>query len=152
MYDNSTIQKSYIHRVLLFVMNEKLRTTPAQNPLDESQEFLLSAYDELVSLLTALGQPSRFKVLVLLLKGPTTFQTLRHETGLKKSALANHLIHLKEKSLIEKIQHGTYALTDDGRTYVEAIEAAYRKSEARKKKIKEAKQRHELTKTFLERK
>ena len=133
-------------------MNENAQSNPLENPPDESQEFLLSAYDELVSLLTALGQPSRFKVLVLLLKGPTTFQTLRHETGLKKSALANHLNHLKEKLLIKKIQHGTYTLTDDGRTFVEAIGAAYKRSETRKKKIKEAKQRQELTKTFLERK
>lgn len=132
-------------------MNEKAYTKDTRTPL-ESQEFLLSSCDELVSILTTLGQSSRFKILVLLLKGPMTFQALLNELRIKKSALANHLNYLKERSLIEKIQHGTYAITDDGRTYVEAIEAAYRKSEARKRKIEEARQRHELTKTFLERK
>lgn len=132
-------------------MNENAYTKDTRTPL-ESQELLLSSCDELVSILTTLGQSNRFKILVLLLKGPMTFQVLLNEIKLKKSALANHLNHLKERSLIEKIQHGTYAITDDGRTYVEAIEAAYRKSEARKRKIEEARQRHELTKTFLERK
>jgi DNA-binding PadR family transcriptional regulator len=72
--------------------------------------------------------------------------------NLKKSALANHLTHLKNKSLVEKIQHGTYRITDDGRNYIQTIEAAYRESKLRKKKIEETKQRQELARSFLERK
>ena len=119
--------------------------------MDKSQESLLISFDEITAILTAIGHPNRFKILILLLKGPLTFQALLKATNLKKSALANHLTHLKNKSLIEKIQHGTYKITDDGRNYVQSIEAAYRESEARKKKIKEAEQREELARTFLER-
>jgi DNA-binding HxlR family transcriptional regulator len=123
----------------------------SKNPLDKSQELLLASFDEITALLTAIGHPNRFKILILLLKGPLTFQALLENTNLKKSALANHLTHLKDKSLVQKIQHGTYKITDDGRTYIQSIEAAYRESEARKKKIREVKKRQELARTFLER-
>jgi DNA-binding transcriptional ArsR family regulator len=55
------------------------------------------------------------------------------------------------KILVLLIQHGTYKITDDGRNYIQSIEAAYRESEARKKKFKAAEQRQELARTFLER-
>jgi len=118
----------------------------SKDPLDKSQEF-----DEIIAILTAIGHPNRFKILILLLKGPLTFQALLNEMNLKKSALANHLTHLKDKSLVEKVQHGTYKITDDGRNYIQVIEVAYRESEARKKKIGEIKQRQELARTFLDR-
>ena len=123
-----------------------------KNPLDKSQELLLSSFDEIIATLTAIGHPNRFKILILLLKGPMTFQALLEEMNLKKSALANHLTHLKNKSLVEKIQHGTYKITDDGRNYIHAIEVTYRESKLRKKKIEETKQRQELARSFLERK
>ena len=123
----------------------------SKNPLDKSEELFLNSFDEIIALLTAIGHPNRFKILILLLKGPLTFQALLKEMNLKKSALANHLTHLKDRALVEKIQHGTYKITDDGRNYIQSIEAAFRESEARKKKIKEAEQREELARTFLER-
>jgi DNA-binding HxlR family transcriptional regulator len=123
-----------------------------KTPLDKSQKLLLSSFDEIIAILTAIGHPNRFKILILLLKGPMTFQALLEEMNLKKSALANHLTHLKNKSLVEKIQHGTYRITDDGRNYIQTIEAAYRESKLRKKKIEETKQRQELARSFLERK
>lgn len=136
-------------------MNEKAHNKKEygwMNSLDESQELLFNSFDEIVALLKAIGHSNRFKILILLLKGPMTFQGLLNEMNVKKSALANHLNHLKNKSLVEKIQHGTYKITDDGRDFVKAIEAAYRGSKARKKKIEEARQRQELTRSFLERK
>ncbi len=123
-----------------------------KTPLDKSQKLLLSSFDEIIAILTAIGHPNRFKILILLLKGPMTFQALLEEMNLKKSALANHLTHLKNKSLVEKIQHGTYKITDDGRNYIHAIEVTYRESKLRKKKIEETKQRQELARSFLERK
>lgn len=106
----------------------------SKNPIDNSQELLLNSFDEIISILKAIGHPNRFKILILLLTGPMNFQTLLDKLNLKKSALANHLTHLKNKSLVEKIQHGTYKITDDGRNYLQAIETAFRESEVRKKK------------------
>ena len=124
----------------------------SKNPLEKSQELLLRSFDEITAILTAIGHPNRFKILILLLTGPMTFQTLLEEMNLQKSALANHLTHLKNRSLIEKIRHGTYKITNDGKSYIQAIEAASRESKTRREKIRETKQRQELAKTFLERK
>ena len=118
---------------------------------ERSQELLFNSFSEIIAILKAMGHPNRFKILVLLLKGPLSFQELLNSMNLQKSALANHLTQLKEKELIEKIKHGTYKITDDGKIYMQSIEAAYRESEARKKRMREAKQREELAKSFLER-
>lgn len=125
--------------------------TESVTPSDESQELFFSSFDEIVAILKAIGHPNRFKILILLLKGPLSFQELLDTMNLQKSALANHLTHLKNRSLVEKIKHGTYRITDDGKNYLQSIEAAYRESEVRKRKIRETKQREELARSFLER-
>jgi len=106
----------------------------SKNPLDKSEELLLNSFDEITALLTAIGHPNRFKILILLLKGPLTFQALLKEMNLKKSALANHLTHLKDRTLVEKIQHGTYKITDDGRNYVQTIKLLIEKVKPEKRK------------------
>lgn len=120
-------------------------------PADESQELFFDSFDEIVAILKAIGHPNRFRILILLLKGPLSFRELLDTMNLQKSALANHLTQLKNRSLVEKIKHGTYRITDDGKNYLQSIEAAYRESEARKRKIRETKQREELARSFLER-
>lgn len=119
--------------------------------LNPSQEFLLDSSNEIVSILKTIAHPNRFKILVLLLEGSSTFQILLEETDLKKSALANHLNDLKDKFLVEKVQHGTYIITEDGKNYIKSIETTYRENMVMKRKIKETKQRMELAKSFLER-
>ena len=125
--------------------------TESVTPSDESQEFFFNSFDEIFAILKAIGHPNRLRVLIFLLKGPLSFQELLDTMKLQKSALANHLTHLKNRSLVEKIKHGTYKITDDGKNYLQSIEAAYRESEARKRKIRETKQREELARSFLER-
>lgn len=119
--------------------------------LDSSGEFLLNSSTEIVSILKTIAHKKRFEILILLLDRPLTFQILLEETDLKKSALANHLNDLKDKFLVEKVQHGTYKITDDGKTYIKSIETAYRENITMKKRIKETEQRLKLTKSFLER-
>ena len=48
----------------------------SKNSLDKSEELLLNSFDEITAILTAIGHPNRFKILILLLKGPLTFQAL----------------------------------------------------------------------------
>lgn len=119
--------------------------------LNPSGEFLLKSSPEIVSILKTIAHQKRFEILILLLEGPLTFQNLLEKTALKKSALANHLNDLKDKYLVEKIQHGTYNITDDGKNYVKSIENAYRENVTMKRRIKESKQRLKLSKSFLER-
>lgn len=116
-----------------------------QNSLVESQKTLLQSFGEITDILKAISHPNRFKILILLLDGSKTFQTLLDKTKLKKSALANHLTHLKDKLLIDKIQHGMYFITHDGKNFIQAIESAYKQSE-------EFKLQYRLAKSFLDRK
>ncbi len=118
---------------------------------DSSREFLLNSTPEIVSILKTIAHQKRFEILILLIENPLKFQSLLEKTSLKKSALANHLNDLKNKKLVEKIHHGTYKITDDGKNYIKSIENVYKENNTLRKKIKETKQRQELSKSFLDR-
>lgn len=119
-----------------------------QKSLEAAQQSLLQSSREITAVLKAISHPNRFKILILLLSGPQTFQTFLEELSLKKSALASHLDQLKRNSLVEKMHHGTYKITTDGLSYMQALETIYDQSEARKI----AQQRYQPAKAFLERK
>lgn len=116
-----------------------------------SKEFLLNSTEGIVTILKAIGNPNRFKILIYLLDGPSSFQMLLDETDLKKSALANHLSRLMNTGLIEKIQHGTYCLTEDGEKYLKNIGNAFKTSQRLGIQITESKKRKNLSMSFLER-
>jgi len=118
----------------------------------QRSEFLNSSFDEIDNILVLIAHPTRFKILILLLNGPMSFQSLMGEIKIQKSALANHLTKLKNSYLIEKVQYGTYRLTEDGNKYLEYLESAFKESKMRRKQIEDSKQRLEMTKSFLERK
>ena len=118
----------------------------------QRSEFLNSSFDEIDNILILIAHPTRFKILILLLNGPMSFQSLMGEIKIQKSALANHLTKLKNSYLIEKVQYGTYRLTEDGNKYLEYLELAFKESKMRRKQIEDSKQRLEMTKSFLERK
>ncbi|WP_269848461.1 ArsR/SmtB family transcription factor [Methanosarcina horonobensis] len=92
---------------------------------------------------------NRFRILILLLKGPLTFQMLLEQMDIKKSALANDLAELKDSNLVDKIQHGTYEISENGKNYVKSIEKTYRESMDIEKKVWESKQRERLSKSFF---
>jgi predicted transcriptional regulator len=123
-----------------------------KSDLDPSQEFLISSSDDIVSILKTIAHINRFRILVLLLSGPSTFQMLLEQMDIKKSALANHLAELKDSNLVEKTHHGTYEISENGKNYIKSIEKIYRENEVIEKKVWEAKQREQLSKSFLERK
>lgn len=123
-----------------------------KSDLDPSQVFLMNSSDEIISILKAIAHINRFRVLVLLLNGPLTFQTLLEQTDIKKSALANHLTELKDSDLVNKIQHGRYEISENGKNYIKSIEETYKENKAMEKKVWELKQREQLSKSFLERK
>jgi predicted transcriptional regulator len=123
-----------------------------KSDLDPSQEFLINSSDEILSILKTIAHVNRFRILVLLLKGPLTFQTLLEQMEIKKSALANHLMELKNNNLVDKIQHGTYQISENGMNYIKSVERTYRENKTIEKRIWESKQREKLSKSFLERK
>jgi predicted transcriptional regulator len=123
-----------------------------KSDLDPSQEFLISSSDDIVSILKTIAHINRFRILVLLLNGPSTFQMLLEQMDIKKSALANHLAELKDSNLVEKAHHGTYEISENGKNYIKSIEKTYKENKVIEKKVWEAKQREQLSKSFLERK
>lgn len=123
-----------------------------KSDLDLSQEFLMNSSDDIVSILKTISHINRFRILILLLNGPLTFQTLLEQIDLKKSALANHLAELKDSNLVEKTHHGTYKISENGKNYIKSIEKTYRANKVIGKKVWESKQREQLSKSFLERK
>lgn len=123
-----------------------------KSDLDPSQEFLMNSSDNIVSILKIIAHINRFRILVLLLNGPLTFQTLLEEMDIKKSALANHLTELKDSNLVNKIHHGTYEISENGKSYIKSIEKTYRENKVIERKVWESKQREQLSKSFLERK
>jgi DNA-binding HxlR family transcriptional regulator len=114
----------------------------------ELQQHLLAAFDDLVSLLGAVGHPRRLSILISLLGGSKTFKGLLAETKLQKSAVASHIAQLKEKGLIQKVSHGTYELTEAGRGYLLVLAQFFGSTEDLEMSL----QRMRGARSFLERK
>ena len=70
---------------------------------------------------------------------------------LKKTALSNHLSHLINAKLIERVDFGVYSITRDGIEFMEAIERAYHQSPSREKKRFIALQTRGISNSFLNR-
>lgn len=114
-------------------------------------EKRLELGEDTLKIAKALANESRFKVLIQLYAEPVTFKKLKEVTTLEKSALANNLNKLLDVGLVEKSQHGVYAITEDGKKLLEALEEFIKDSNERKRKIKIANAQRQMTKTFLER-
>jgi predicted transcriptional regulator len=106
---------------------------------------------ETLKIVKALANESRFKILTQLYAEPLTFQKLKEVTELEKSALANNLNKLLDVGLVEKSQHGIYAITEDGKKLLEALEAFIKGSNERKRKFQIAQAQRQMMKPFLER-
>ncbi|MFX1252879.1 MAG: hypothetical protein ACFFCZ_14830 [Promethearchaeota archaeon] len=100
--------------------------------LEELKSFLLDSMDIIAQVLKVIGHPKRLETLIHILAEPKDFGTLMGETGLKKTALANHLTQLQSKRLIKKLERGLYGITLYGREMLEATSNAYHNSELRK--------------------
>ena len=123
-----------------------------KKPIEVTQNSLQKSFERISTILKAMGQENRLKILIMLLSEPRTFQTLCDETDLKNTALSNHLTKLRAAMLIEKMQHGLYKITEDGLKFLEAIETTYEESKVREIEEKGALQKYQLTETFLHRK
>jgi DNA-binding transcriptional ArsR family regulator len=114
-------------------------------------EKRLDLGEDTVKIAKALANESRFKMLIQLYAEPVTFKKLKEVTALEKSALANNLTKLLDVGLVEKSQHGIYAITEDGKKLLEALEAFIKGSNERKRKLKIATAQRQMMKPFLER-
>jgi predicted transcriptional regulator len=106
---------------------------------------------ETLKIAKALANENRFKTLTQLYSEPSTFKRLKEVTNLEKSALANNLNKLLDVGLIEKTQHGIYAITEYGKKLLEALEQFIKDSNERKHKIAVADAQRQMMRPFLER-
>ena len=118
--------------------------------LMELIESLGNSFSDILDIVKAIGNEKRLQILTTLLTGPKSFDTLKKETSLKKTALSNHLSILLQQELIKKPEHGKYQPTDDGKLFIQAIESAYTKSDRWKKRQIEKMQMGQFSNPFIE--
>ncbi|MFW9980420.1 MAG: effector binding domain-containing protein [Candidatus Thorarchaeota archaeon] len=97
------------------------------NQGDEEKMEGLSA-DAVADYFLAVSHPKRIRILSLLAGESMDFSDLLSNTGIRKTALSNQLARLTEKRLIERVSHGHYALTKDGKHVLKVITDTYKKS------------------------
>ncbi len=104
--------------------------------LDDLNNDLGVWFEEVLSIIKALGNDNRLQVLSLLLSSQQSFQSLMNFTNLKKTALSNHLNKLIENGLILRTDHGVYNITSDGILFLKAILNSYKQSDHQKEQIR----------------
>jgi predicted transcriptional regulator len=123
-----------------------------QQPAEELQSSLIESFQKIEPILKALGTEQRQKLLISFLDGPKSFQELKEQLNLGRTAVSNHLRILKQVELIDKIHHGYYRITQKGQVFLQAINWAYEFSQTQELKRKEAEQKKFLLESFLDRK
>lgn len=108
------------------------------------------SFKDILVILKAISNEKRFIILIALLSGEKTFNDLKIETKLKKTALSNHLLKLINAELIFKPDHNKYRLTSDGELFIRVLEAAYDKSDKKEKKDTEELQKRQFSEIFIE--
>ena len=93
-------------------------------------------FEEILSIIKALGNEIRLRVLSLLIQNQQSFQSLMISTNLKKTALSNHLNKLIKNGLIFRTDHGIYEITPDGLLFLQAIINSYKQSDHQKEQIR----------------
>ncbi|MGY5860936.1 MAG: effector binding domain-containing protein [Candidatus Thorarchaeota archaeon] len=105
------------------------------------QNLSWQSLEAIADYLLAVSHPKRLMVLSLLAEESRDFADLIVKTGIRKTALSNQLTQLVEKRLIQRVSHGHYALTQDGKQILRAVLDMYRNStlskEEEKKRILE---------------
>lgn len=104
--------------------------------LEELNNDLRVWFEEVLSIIKALGNENRLQVLSLLLKNQQSFQSLMNFTNLKKTALSNHLNKLIKNGLILRSDHGVYTITPDGILFLQTILNSYKQSNHQKKQMR----------------
>ena len=110
-----------------------------------------TSFNEITKILKVLGNEKRLKVLVYLLNGSQSYNSIVDEIKLKKTAISNHLTHLLNVGLIQRGDYGIYKITDDGIEFLKAIDYAFQKSPTRQLKTFQELQSRQISNSFLNR-
>ena len=80
----------------------------------ERKDSITSRLEVVSGIGKVISASKRLDILVGLMDDAQAFQQIKDITGLKKSALSNHLKLLTSQGLIEKKHHGIYSITYQG--------------------------------------
>ena len=94
-------------------------------------------FEEMLKIVKAMANETRFMILSKLLEGEKSFQILKQISSLKKTALSNHLSYLLEAHLITRSDYGVYKITNDGKCFIRGITNSFYQSDIQKKYIKQ---------------
>ncbi len=92
---------------------------------DEAEKVLSESPEAVAELLKSAANTSRIEILAQLMRGNATFAQIMARTRLSKTALANHIIQLTERNLVERRGRGQYALTADGRDLIRSAASVF---------------------------
>jgi len=102
---------------------------------DSSKEVMIELDNEstktLSNILRALAHPKRIEIISYLSSSQREYSAILRNSGISRTALANHLNLLVENGLVERIERGSYSLSKDGNTFYQSIIQTYHNSKAR---------------------
>jgi DNA-binding transcriptional ArsR family regulator len=104
---------------------------------EQLQNILFESPKGIAELLKSAAHPARVQILALLLRQEREFSKLMQQTGLSKTALANHLKLLMKKGLVKRVARGEYDLTADGKELLNAAATMYKDSTRREEERRE---------------
>ncbi len=97
----------------------------------EVKALLLDPVKEVSELVKAAAHANRLQVMILLADGRKELSSIQGATGLSKTALSNHIAQMLGMGLVERVERGSYRLTEDGAGLLAAIAGFYSGSKAR---------------------
>jgi DNA-binding HxlR family transcriptional regulator/DNA gyrase inhibitor GyrI len=103
----------------------------------DGEKSVTLSEDAIADYFLAVSHPKRIRILSLLAEESRDFADLLRETGIRKTALSNQLTKLTEKRLIQRVSHGHYALTEDGKHVLKVIIDTYKESRLSKEEEKQ---------------
>lgn len=85
----------------------------------------------LSKILRALAHPKRIAIIEYLYHSQREYSDILRNSRISRTALANHLNLLVENGLVERLERGSYSLTEDGQAFFQSIAKTYFDSKTR---------------------
>jgi DNA-binding transcriptional ArsR family regulator len=98
----------------------------------KTKDTLTSSGAGIAEVLGSFANEKRLQLLAMMMDGPREFDELRNASGLSKTAVANHLKRLLRTGVVQKLERGTYVLSEDGLNILSAIGSAYSVTQRRR--------------------
>ena len=102
-----------------------------KNP-KKTKDLLASSGAGIAEVLSSFANERRLQLFAMMIDGPRGFEELQNASGLSKTAVANHLKRLLRTGVVQKLERGTYVLSEDGLNILSAIGSAYSVTQRRR--------------------